>query len=330
MKAILLKEHGGVEGFSVDEIPEPEVRPGHLLVKVAASSVNPVDYKIRQGLLPVGPVLPGILHGDMAGTITQVGEGVEGFEAGDEVYGCVGGFKGMPGVLSEYVLVDPRLVAKKPSNLSMVEAAALPLVGITAWNALIDRASVCEGQRILVHAATGGVGHVGLQLAKAFGAQVHATASDDRKIGIGLELGTDRMINYKQTDVNSYVQSETGGEGYDIVFDTVGGKCLDNSFQAAKIGGSVVSIAARSTHDLTPVHIKSLSLHVVFMLLPILRDQGRERHGEILRELTNLVEIGKVRPLLHEEAFDFQEVGRAHEALESGNAIGKVALHANW
>ena len=330
MKAILLKEHGGVEGFSVEEIPEPEVRPGHLLVKVAASSVNPVDYKIRQGLLPVGPVLPGILHGDMAGTITQVGEGVEGFEAGDEVYGCVGGFKGMPGVLSEYVLVDPRLVAKKPSNLSMLEAAALPLVGITAWNALIDRASVCEGQRILVHAATGGVGHVGLQLVKAFGAQVHATASDDRKIGIGLELGTDRMINYKQTDVNSYVQSETGGEGYDIVFDTVGGKCLDNSFQAAKIGGSVVSIAARSTHDLTPVHIKSLSLHVVFMLLPILRDQGRERHGEILRELTNLVEIGKVRPLLHEEAFDFQEVGRAHEALESGNAIGKVALHANW
>ena len=238
MKAILLKEHGGVEGFSVEEIPEPEVRPGHLLVKVAASSVNPVDYKIRQGLLPVGPVLPGILHGDMAGTITQVGEGVEGFEAGDEVYGCVGGFKGMPGVLSEYVLVDPRLVAKKPSNLSMVEAAALPLVGITAWNALIDRASVCEGQRILVHAATGGVGHVGLQLAKAFGAQVHATASDDRKIGIGLELGADRMINYKQTDVNSYVQSETGGEGYDIVFDTVGGKCLDNSFLAAKIGGT--------------------------------------------------------------------------------------------
>ena len=326
----MLKEHGGVEGFSVEEIPEPEVRPGHLLVKVAASSVNPVDYKIRQGLLPVGPVLPGILHGDMAGTITQVGEGVEGFEAGDEVYGCVGGFKGMPGVLSEYVLVDPRLVAKKPSNLSMVEAATLPLVGITAWNALIDRARVCEGQRILVHAATGGVGHVGLQLAKAFGAQVHATASDDRKIGIGLELGADRMINYKQTDVNSYVQSETGGEGYDIVFDTVGGKCLDNSFQAAKIGGSVVSIAARSTHDLTPVHIKSLSLHVVFMLLPILRDQGRERHGEILRELTNLVERGKVRPLLHEEAFDFQEVGRAHEALESGNAIGKVALRANW
>ena len=143
MKAILLKEHGGVEGFSVEEIPEPEVRPGHLLVKVAASSVNPVDYKIRQGLLPVGPVLPGILHGDMAGTITQVGEGVEGFEVGDEVYGCVVDSKECRGLVG-ICPCRSRLVAKKPSNLSMVEAAALPLVGITAWNALIDRARVCE------------------------------------------------------------------------------------------------------------------------------------------------------------------------------------------
>ncbi|MBT3636602.1 MAG: zinc-dependent alcohol dehydrogenase family protein [Opitutae bacterium] len=330
MKAILLKEHGGIEGFSVEEIPEPEVRSGHVLVKVAASSVNPVDYKIRQGLLPVGPELPGILHGDLAGTVTQVGEGVEGFGEGDEVYGCVGGFKGLPGVLSEYALADARLLARKPSNLSMVEAATLPLVGITAWNALIDRARVCEGQTVLVHAATGGVGHVGLQLAKAFGAEVHATASDDHKIGVGLELGADRMINYKQTEVDAYVQSETEGAGYDAVFDTVGGKCLDDSFQAARIGGTVVSIAARSTHDLTPVHVKSLSLHGVFMLLPMLRDDGREKHGEILGELRSLVEGGKLRPLVHEEVFDFQDVGLAHQLLESGKAMGKVALRANW
>ena len=330
MKAIILQEHGSTAGFSIGEIPKPEICPGHVLVKVAASSVNPVDYKIRQGLLPVGPELPGILHGDMAGTVTQVGEGVEGFGEGDEVYGCVGGFKGMPGVLSEFALADARLLSKKPSNLTMVEAATLPLVGITAWNALIDRAQVRAGQKVLVHASCGGVGHVGLQLAKAFGADVHATASDDRKIGIGRELGADRMINYKQTEVEAYMQSETEGAGYDVVFDTVGGKCLDDSFQAAGIGGSVVSIAARSTHDLTPVHVKSLSLHVVFMLLPILRDEGRGRHGEILGELTSLVEGSKLRPLVHEEVFDFQEVGRAHEALESGQAMGKVALRANW
>jgi NADPH2:quinone reductase len=330
MKAILLKEYGSTAGFSTEEIPQPEVRPGCVLVEVGASSVNPVDYKIRQGLLPVGPELPGILHGDMAGTVVQVGEGVEGFAEGDEVYGCVGGFKGLPGVLSEYALADARLLSKKPSNLSMVEAATLPLVGITAWNALIDRAEVASGQKVLVHASCGGVGHIGLQLAKAFGAEVHATASDDRKIELGFELGADRMINYKQTDVDAYVKSETDGKGYDVVFDTVGGKCLDDSFQATRIGGTVVSIAARSTHDLTPVHVKSLSLHVVFMLLPILRGEGRERHGEILGELTGLVEGGKVRPLVHEEVFDFQEAGRAHEALESGKVTGKVALRANW
>ena len=330
MKAILLKEHGGIEGFSVEEIPEPEVRSGHLLVKVAASSVNPVDYKIRQGLLPVGPELPGILHGDMAGTVAKVGEGVQGFGEGDEVYGCVGGFKGLPGVLSEYALADARLLARKPSNLSMQEAATLPLVGITAWNALVDRAKVGAGQKVLVHASCGGVGHIALQLAKAFGATVDATASDDHKIGVGLELGADRMINYKQTEVDEYVRSETEGKGYDVVFDTVGGKCLDDSFQAARIGGSVVSIAARSTHDLTPVHVKSLSLHGVFMLLPMLRDDGREKHGEILGRLRELVEEDRVKPLVHEEVFDFQDVGRAHELLESGKAIGKVALRANW
>ncbi len=330
MKAILLREHGASGGFSPGEVPDPEVCAGQVLVEVAASSVNPVDYKIRQGLLPVGPELPGILHGDLAGTVKQVGEGVDGFEEGDEVYGCVGGFKGLPGVLSEYALADAKLLSRKPRNLSMVEAAALPLVGITAWNALVDRAQTQKGDKVLVQAACGGVGHVALQLAKALGAEVHATASDDRKIEAGLGLGADRMINYRETEVEQYLKRETAGKGYDVVFDTVGGNCLDDSFRAARIGGTVVSIAARSTHDLTPVHLKSLSLHVVFMLLPILRDEGREKHGEILGELRRLAEEGKFKPLLHEEVFDFQDVGRAHDLLESGKAMGKVALRANW
>ena len=330
MKAILLREHGASGGFSPGEVPDPEVCVGQVLVEVAASSVNPVDYKIRQGLLPVGPELPGILHGDLAGTVKQVGEGVDGFEEGDEVYGCVGGFKGLPGVLSEYALADARLLSRKPRNLSMVEAAVLPLVGITAWNALVDRAQAQKGDKVLVQAACGGVGHVALQLAKALGAEVHATASDDRKIEAGLGLGADRMINYRETEVEQYLERETAGKGYDVVFDTVGGNCLDDSFRAARTGGTVVSIAARSTHDLTPVHLKSLSLHVVFMLLPILRDEGREKHGEILGELRRLAEEGKLKPLMHEEVFDFQEVGRAHDLLESGKAMGKVALRANW
>jgi NADPH2:quinone reductase len=326
MKAIILPEHGGPELFRVEEVPKPETKAGHVLVRVVASSVNPVDFKIRQGLIPIGPELPGILHGDMAGVVEEVGEGVEGFSTSDEVYGCVGGFKGLPGVLADYALADARLLAKKPSNLSMQEAAALPLVTITAWNALMDRARVREGQKVLVHAAAGGVGHVGLQLAKAAGAEVHVTASSDEKLALGKSLGADAGINYKKTSVEEYVSEHTGGEGYDVVFDTVGTTRLDDSFAAAKIGETVVSIAARSTHDLTNVHVRGLTLHVVFMLLPLVQNIGREHHGAILQKAAQLAEAGKLRPHLHSEVFPFEKVGEAHVLLESGKTMGKIAL----
>ena len=253
MKAIILHAHGGPELFRIEDRPKPEIKPGHVLIRVAASSVNPVDFKIRQGLIPIGPELPGILHGDMSGTVEEIGEGVEGFTEGDEVYGCIGGFKDLPGVLADYALADARLLARKPTNLSMIEAAALPLVTITAWNALMDRAKVSEGQRVLVHAAAGGVGHVALQIAKAAGAEVHVTASSEEKIALGRELGADIGINYKEATVEEYVADHTNGEGYDVVFDTVGTTRLNDSFQAAKIGGTVVSIAARSTHEVVEV-----------------------------------------------------------------------------
>jgi NADPH2:quinone reductase len=326
MKAIILPEHGGPELFRVEERPKPEIKPGHVLVRVAASSVNPVDFKIRQGLIPIGPDLPGILHGDMAGVVVEVAKDVEGFSEGDEVYGCIGGFKGLPGVLADYALADARLLAKKPSNLTMEEAAALPLVTITAWNALMDRAKVSEGHKVLVHAAAGGVGHVALQLAKAAGAEVHVTASNNEKLALGKSLGADVGINYKETTVEEYVSEHTGGEGYDVVFDTVGTTRLDDSFQAAKIGGTVVSIAARSTHDLTHVHVRALTLHVVFMLLPLALNVGRENHGAILRQATQLVEADKLRPHLHTEVFPFERAGDAHALLESGRALGKIVL----
>jgi NADPH2:quinone reductase len=326
MKAIILHAHGGPELFRIEDRPKPEIKPGHVLIRVAASSVNPVDFKIRQGLIPIGPELPGILHGDMSGTVEEVGEGVEGFTEGDEVYGCIGGFKDLPGVLADYALADARLLARKPTNLSMIEAAALPLVTITAWNALMDRAQVSEGQRVLVHAAAGGVGHIALQIAKAAGAEVHVTASSEEKIALGRELGADVGINYKEATVEEYIADHTNGEGYDVVFDTVGTTRLDDSFQAAKIGGTVVSIAARSTHDLTHVHVRALTLHVVFMLLPLARNIGREHHGAILRQATQLVEAGKLRPHLHTEVFPFERVGDAHALLESGGTFGKIVL----
>lgn len=330
MKSLVLKKYGDIENFEVRDVPIPSIRPGHVLIKVAASSVNPVDVKIRQGLLPIGPDLPATLHGDMSGGIIDIGAGVTEFKKGDEVYGCVGGFKELPGVLAEFIIADSQLIALKPKNLSMEEAAVLPLVSITAWNGIVDRAKVQKGQRVLVHGATGGVGHIALQLAKAYDAEVHTTCSSEEKSDIAKKLGADVAINYKNLKVNDYVSSYTGGEGYDVVFDTVGGSCLDDSFLAAKIDGVVVSIAARASHDLSQVHIKSLTLHVVFMLLPLIRDQGRNRHGEILKELSILVENSQVRPLLHCKKFDFEDVGAAHKCLENGEAVGKISLVSNW
>ncbi|WP_126429740.1 zinc-dependent alcohol dehydrogenase family protein [Brevibacillus marinus] len=328
MKAQVIHSFGDPSVFQTAELPKPEVIPGHVLIRVAASSVNPVDTKIRKGLLAgIAPELPAVLHGDVAGVVEEVGDGVTGFQPGDEVYACAGGIKGTAGgALADYMLADAALVAHKPQQLSMQEAAALPLVAITAWEGLIQRAAVKPGQHVLVHGATGGVGHIALQLAKWAGATVSVTASSEDKLAVARDLGADHLINYREQSVAEYVERLTDGEGFDLVFDTVGGENLDRSFQAAKRNGSVVTIAARSTHDLSPLHSKGLSLHVVFMLIPLLYGSHREQHGHILRSVAQIVDDGKLRPLLDLRSFTFAEAAEAHRHLESGQAIGKVTL----
>jgi NADPH2:quinone reductase len=246
------------------------------------------------------------------------------------VFGCAGGFKGTGGALAEFMLADADLLAHKPKNLTMEEAAALPLVAITAWEALFNRAHLVPGQDILIHAATGGVGHIAIQLAKWKGATVYTTASSQEKLEIGTRLGADVTINYREESVHDYVQKYTDGKGFDVVFDTVGGENLDRSFEAAAVHGTVAAIAARSTHDLSPVHSKGLSLHVTFMLLKILNKDMHKQYGEILKKVAKVVEEGKLRPLVDPNMFTFDEVSKAHEYLESGKAIGKIVLKNDW
>lgn len=327
MKAQVIEQFGGPEVFEERDVPKPEARAGHVLIRVEATSVNPVDYKIRQGAVPAGPEFPAILHGDVAGVVEEVGDGVSGFSAGDEVYACAGGFAGLPGgALSEYMLADASLVAHKPESLTMREAAALPLVAITAWESLIDRAEIGPGQRVLVHGASGGVGHVGVQLARAAGAEVFATGSSEKKLVIARDLGADVAINYREQSVEDYVAEYTGGKGFDVVFDTVGGENLDRSFEAARTNGQVVSISTRGDYDLSPLHAKGLSLHVVFMLLPLVENRDRAHHGEILTRLSRMIDAGRIRPLLDEKRFGLFDAAEAHRRLESGEAVGKVTL----
>jgi NADPH2:quinone reductase len=327
MQAQAIAQFGEPNVFQTIELPKPEVIPGHVVIRVVATSVNPIDFKLRRGAMPaIAPDFPAVLHGDVAGVVEAVGEGVTTFKPGDEVYGCAGGFKGMGGALAEYMLADANLLALKPQSLSMREAAALPLVSITAWESLIYRAKVQPGQKVLVHAATGGVGHIGIQLAKWAGAEVYTTVSNPEKAAIARDLGADVAINYRQQTVDNYLAEHTSGKGFDVVFDTVGKGNLDRSFAAAKIHGTVVSISTRSTHDLSPLHAKGLTLHVVYMLLRLLHSEERVEHGKILFNIAKLVDQGTIRPLLDSKSFSFSEVAEAHRYAESGQAIGKIVL----
>ncbi|MEM6506407.1 MAG: zinc-dependent alcohol dehydrogenase family protein, partial [Planctomycetota bacterium] len=326
MKAMLLNDYGPEAVFEAAEIETPEAQSGEVLVKIAASSVNTVDTMIRKmgHDLPLSPQTPALLGMDFAGTVEAVGEGVSGFAVGDEVYGCAGGLADLPGTLAEYIAADHRLIARKPGNLSMREAAALPLVAITAYEGLI-RAGVKGGQKVLVHGGSGGVGHVAIQLAKSFGAEVYATGGGDQQIDLIEKLGA-KGINYKTETVEQYVEQHTGGAGFDVVYDSVGGNNLSKSFEAAALNGQIATTVSMCELDLTPAHFKGLSLHVVFMLIPMLHDHERAEHGHILSELTRIAEGGQLKPVLDEQSFTLSQVYEAHARLESGEGMGKVVI----
>ena len=326
MKAMVLNNYGDNAEFTLSDISRPEVSAGHVLVKVAAASVNTVDTMIRQmgKDLPLSPDLPAVLGMDFSGTVEAVGDGVTNFSLGDEVYGCAGGLADLQGSLAEYLVADAKLIAPKPKKLSMREAAALPLVGITAYEGL-QRAQTHDGQKVLVHGGTGGVGHVAVQLAKHMGAEVCATISSDKQAKIVEQYGA-TTINYKNESVADYVAQHTNGAGFDVVYDSVGGANMLNSFEAAALNANVITTVSLLELDLTQAHFKGLSIHVVFMLIPMLYNHKREEHGKILAKLSEIVDAGELQPLLDEQQFSLAEVGKAYDRLTSGQAIGKVIV----
>lgn len=326
MKAMVLNAYGADVQFEAADLPKPAVKPGHVSVRVAASSVNTVDTMIRAmgANLPFAPALPAVLGMDFAGTIDAVGEGVTGFAVGDEVYGCAGGLADLQGSLAEFMVADARLIAHKPKSISMREAAALPLVAITAFEGL-QRAGVRAGQKVLVHGGTGGVGHVAVQLAKHLGAEVYATGANEKASEIIQGYGA-TAINYINEKVADYVARHTAGAGFDVVYDSVGGANLTNSFEAAALNGHVATTVSLLELDLSPAHFKGLSLHVVFMLIPMLHNQKRELHGNILAQLATIIDAGALKPLLDENVYSFEQVGEAYARLGSGQAVGKVVV----
>ncbi|MDF1664176.1 MAG: zinc-dependent alcohol dehydrogenase family protein [Planctomycetota bacterium] len=330
MRAMIIEKYGEKAEFKAVEIDKPTLKPGHVLVKIAASSVNSVDVMIRKmgKALPLSPDTPAILGMDFAGTIESVGEGVEGYSIGDKVYGCAGGLADLPGSLAQYMVADSRLLAHKPKNLSLREAAALPLVAITAYEGLM-RSGITKGQKVLVHGGSGGVGHVALQLAKHFGADVYSTGGGEKQLELIEKLGA-TAINYKTESVEQYVAKHTQGSGFDVVFDSVGGANMTKSFEAAALNGQVASTVALCEIDLSIAHFKGLSLHVIFMLIPMLHDHKPEQHSEILSKLAGIVEMGGLKPILDENSYALSEAGQAHARLESRKAMGKVVIDNDY
>lgn len=324
MKALVLENYN--TPLQLKEIRKPTPGKGQVLVRIAASGINPLDIKIKAGKATHAQTkLPAILGMDMSGIVEAVGDGVAKFKPGDEVYGMIGGIGNNPGSLAEYVAADADLLAIKPDNLSFHDAAGLPLVLITAWEGLVDHAGVHKGQTVLIHGGAGGVGHVAIQIAKAKGADVYSTVTPD-KFDLIKSYGA-TPIDYTRSSVDEYLEKYTGGEGFDVVFDTVGGTVLDQSFQSAKrYTGHVLSILGWGTHSLAPLSFRSATYSGVFTLYPLISGKGRAHHGQILSEAARLIEVNKLRPLIDSGRYRLEEIDLAFEALEKAVAKGKVVV----
>lgn len=314
--------------FTIREIARPAPRAGEVLLRVVAAGTNPLDTKIRAGQAPhAHHALPAVLGMDVAGVVESVGADVSTFAPGDEVYGFTGGVAGLPGSHAQYLAADVRLLAHKPANLSMREAAVLPLVVITAWEGLIDRARIAPGQTVLVQGGGGGVGHAAVQIALAHGARVFATAFD-HDLAYVHSLGAVPID--ARRDVESYVAEHTAGRGFDVVYDTLGGSVLDASFKAVARFGHVVSCLGWGTHALAPLSFKQASYSGVFTLHALLADEGREHFGEILATITDLAERGRLLPRLDPRAFSLAETDAAYDAVLGRNGAkrqqGKIAV----
>lgn len=310
--------------LTLAELDQPTPGDHDLLIEVHASGLNPVDTKLRSGKFraPVTfPLVPGF---DVSGRVVGIGPEVTRFRPGDAVFASPPLFK--PAAHAEYVLVDERLAARKPECLSHVEAAAIPLALLTAWELLYDMAHVSEGQTVLIHAAAGGVGHFAVQLAKARGCVVLGTASSDESFALLDTLGVDHTINYKSEDVEARVMQITEGQGCDAVFDLVGAEVFKASIPLVATRGclgTIVGIPADA--ELNPLFLKSASLHAEFMGSTAMNGGTPAHQGGILKQAKAMVEAGTLKPHVS-QTFPLEDLAAAHELQASGTATGKLVI----
>ncbi|MFV5344938.1 NADP-dependent oxidoreductase [Acinetobacter oleivorans] len=328
MKAAYISRYGNIDDVELDEQSQPPLTADAVLVKVHAASINPLDLRVLEGefkaILPVK--FPFILGNDFAGTVVEVGSKVTQFKAGDEVYAKTD----LNGAFAEYTVVQQSSLALKPQNISMEQAAALPLVALTSWQALVEIAKVKAGQKVLIHAGSGGVGSIAIQLAKSLGATV-ATTTSAKNSGWVKELGADIIIDYKTMDFEQELKD------YDVVLDTQGGKTLEKSLNVLKRGGRLISISGPPDHAFAEAINPNWFLKCVIPMLSwSIRHKAKKRgitytflfmqpNGQQLSKITELVEAGKIKPVV-DQTYDFIQIKEALQYVNTGRAKGKVVL----
>ena len=330
MKAFVVEKYKKNGSLRLVNLPEPELRESDVLIRINATAVNPLDAKLRDGefklLLPYRP--PFILGHDVAGTVIRVGSRVQQFKVGDEVYARPGDHR--IGTFAEFIAIDEADVALKPKNLSMEEAASVPLVGLTAWQALVERGKVKSGQKVFIQAGAGGVGSLAIQLAKHLGATVATTASG-KNVELVKSLGADVVIDYKTQDFEQVLS------GYDLVLQSQDAKALDKSLRVLKLGGQLISISGPPD----PAFAKEAGLNPFLKLVMFLLSRGVRKkaknlgvgfsflfmraEGWQLGQITSLIESGVIRPVV-DKVFPFEKTGDALAYVETGRAKGKVVI----
>jgi NADPH:quinone reductase-like Zn-dependent oxidoreductase len=330
MKALLLQRYGGPEQVSFAEIPQPTPKPDEVLVQVHAAGLNPVDYKTRKGKLkPLMPLqLPATVGSDLAGLVVEVGNRVTRFKPGDSVFASIFGLG--TGSLAEFAVVPESAAALKPTNLDFVQAASIPMVGLTASQALKEHAQIKRDDKVFIPAGAGGIGTLAIQLAKSLGAKV-ATTTSAGNVQLVRSLGADVVIDYKQQRFESVLRD------YDVVLDNLGGESLEKSFEILKPGSMVVSIAGPP--DAAFGRARGMNLFMRFVLRLLSRKVHQlaikrkatysfllvNANGSQLAEIGELIEDGRIRPVI-DKVFPFDQAKEALAYLEKGRAKGKVVV----
>jgi NADPH2:quinone reductase len=328
MKAIHMTDSGEPGVLQLVELPEPAPGPGDVKVRLHAAGVNPVDTKLRSRGLLFEHALPAILGCDGAGTVEQLGAGVTTLRAGDEVWFCHGGLGGEPGNYAEATVVPAGVARKKPASLSFEQAAAAPLVLITAWEALFDRAGLERGQTVLIHGGAGGVGHVAVQLARHAGARVCATVGSDNNARCVESLGAELAVNYWERPVVDAVLEWTDGRGVDVALDIMGGQVFVDTFRAmAHYGNLVTLLDPGSTVDWKEARNRNLRIGFELMLTPMLADlpEARAHQGEILDRCAALCDAGELK-IEVSASLPLAQAAEAHRQIETGHTRGKLVL----